>query len=259
VYGGSLINFGELLGENVATSLLGTPPTMGAVIFGAQKFSSKLIQISTELLRDSAFQLATVISKIIGERLARVTAQKWAVGSGYGIVPRGIVPAAYAAATTANGTSIQFDDVLKLIFSVDPAYRTSPGACFLLHDKMVYALRLLKDGMGRYLWSGGSVQTGEEPAIWGYPYQTVMEMPYDTSGHTLDALQTTGISPSTQSNLILFGDVSKYKVREVATIRMKRLVERFAEYDQDGFIGYLEADGDLIDAGTHPVGALTLT
>ena len=263
VYGGALINYGELLGENVATSLLGTPPVMGATIFGAQKFSSKLIQISTELLRDSAFNLASVIGKIIGERLGRITAQKWAVGDGNGIVPRGIVTAAYTSSTlsgfvTASSAGITFDDMINFIFALDPAYRTAPGACFLLHDKLIGALRLLKDGQGRYLWSGGSVQTGMEPTIWGYPYETVMEMPYDTSGHTLDATQTSGTATATQTALILFGDISKYKIREVATIRMKRLVERFAEYDQDGFIGYMECDGDLIDAGTHPVIGLQL-
>ena len=250
VYGGAAINVGELLGENVATSLTGTPPKMGAVIFGAQKFSSKLIQISSELLRDSAFNLASVIGSIIGERLGRIEARKFAVGSGNGIVPRGIVNAAPVGYTTAAASGITFDDLSNFIFSVDPAYRAAPGAGFLLHDKMVALLRLLKDGMGRYLWTAGSVTTGEEPKIWEYPYQVCQEMPYDISGDCIDGTNV--------NKLVLFGDLSKYKIREVASIRMKRLVERFAEYDQDGFIGYMEADGDLIDAGTNPVKALAL-
>lgn len=257
---GVLVNMGEMLGENVATSLLGTPPAMGAVIFGAQKFTSKLVQISTELLRDSAFNLAAVIGKIIGERLGRITAQKWATGTGAGIVPRGIVRAATSTYTTASASGITFDDIVQFVHSIDPAYRTSPGACFLMHDKMVMNLRLLKDGVGRYLWSAGDVQGGVEPSIWGYPYEVVMEMPYDIQGHCIDgAVASTGISTFTlPTKLMLFGDVSKYKIREVGTIRLKRLVERFAEYDQDGFIGYMEADGDLIDAGTKPIGALKL-
>jgi HK97 family phage major capsid protein len=268
IYGGSLINVGELLGENVATSLQGTPPAMGAVIFGAQKFSSKLIQISTELLRDSAFNLATYIGKIIGERLGRIIAQKIVTGSGGGIVPRGILNAVPTPPgsgslgtgyTTASATGVTFDDLSSLIFSVDPAYRAAPGAGFCLHDKYVGMIRLLKDGVGRYLWSAGSVQTGMEPRIWSYPYQICQEYPYDLSGHVLDSTVSNGIGATTYlTKLMTFGDHSKYKIREVATVRMKRLVERFAEYDQDGFIGYMECDGDLVDAGTHPIGALAL-
>lgn len=267
-YGGSLINVGELLGENVSTSLQGTPPVMGAMILGAQKFSSKLIQISTELLRDSAFNLATYIGRIIGERLARMMAQKFATGTGAGIVPRGIlnaVPTAPAAGalgtgyTTASSAGVTFDDLSNLIFSVDPAYRASPGAGFCLHDKYVGMIRLLKDGVGRYLWTAGSVTTGLEPRIWDYPYQVAQEYPYNLSGNVLDSTVSTGIGATTYlGKLITFGDHSKYKIREVGTVRMKRLVERFAEYDQDGFIGYMEADGDLLDAGTHPIGALAL-
>ena len=267
VYGGSLVNVGEMLGENVATSLQGTPPAMGSVIFGAQKFSSKLFQISRELLRDSAFNLASVIGELAGERIARSIAQKCTTGSGNGIVPRGIAvaaptPPAYGSlgtgVTTASSAGITFDDISNLVFSVDPAYRAGPGSGFLLHDKIVGLIRLLKDGVGRYLWSAGSVQTGEEPKIWDYPYQVSQEMPYDISGHYLDSTTTTGIAASTLNKIILFGQLSKYKIREVANLRMYRLVERFAEYDQDGFIGYMECDGDLIDAGTHPVGALAI-
>lgn len=267
VYGGALINVGELLGENVGTSLQGTPPQMGAVIFGAQKFSSKLIQISTELLRDSAFNLATYIGKIIGERLGRIMAQRFAWGSGGGIVPRGILTATPAPPangslgtgyTTASAAGITFDDLSNFIFSIDPAYRMSPGSKFLVHDKIVGMLRLLKDGQGRYLWTAASVTMGQGPRIWDYEYDVCQEMPYNLSGNYLDSTQSNGVGTGTINKLLLFGDLSKYKIREVATVRMKRLVERFAEYDQDGFIGYMEGDGDLIDAGTHPVGALAL-
>ena len=34
-----------------------------------------------------------------------------------------------------------------------------------------------------------------------------------------------------------------------------RLVERYADYLQVGYIGFLRADGNLVDAGTHPIAA----
>ena len=121
---------------------------------------------------------------------------------------------------------------------VDRAYRQSPGAGFLLHDLVMSYLRKLKDGMGRYLVSMGSVNTGEPDRILGFPSCTSME-----NDSTVAAAKKT----------LLFGDLTKFKIREVGNIRLKRLVERFAEFDQEAFIGFMEADSDLIDAGTHPV------
>jgi HK97 family phage major capsid protein len=231
-------NSGEVLGENVSTSTTGTSPTMGSVIFGAHKFSSKLVQISSELLRDSAFNLASEIGRLIGIRLGRAIATKCTTGAGNGAQPTGIVTRATLGVTTASATAITFDEVIKLIYSVDPAYRQGPGAGFLLHDNVVGALRLLKDGMGRYLWSAGSVTSGLQDRIWNFPYQVAMEM---------------ASTVTSAAKTMLFGDLSKYKIREVGNIRLRRLVERFAEYDQEGFIGFMEVDGDLLDAGTHPV------
>jgi HK97 family phage major capsid protein len=52
---------------------------------------------------------------------------------------------------------------------------------------------------------------------------------------------------------VLFGDFSKYIVRRVRSIRLRRLVERYADTDQEGFVAFVRADGGLLDAGTHPV------
>jgi hypothetical protein len=39
-------------------------------------------------------------------------------------------------------------------------------------------------------------------------------------------------------------------VKELVVLR---LVERFADYGQVAFIGFARYDGNLLDAGTHPV------
>ena len=118
---------------------------------------------------------------MVGIRLGRVMSGKFTIGTGQGIQPTGIVTKATAAtlssgvAYTASATAITFDEVLDLIYSVDRAYRQSPGAGFLLHDLVMSYLRKLKDGMGRYLVSMGSVNTGEPDRIWGFP-EDLMEM-----------------------------------------------------------------------------------
>jgi HK97 family phage major capsid protein len=56
---------------------------------------------------------------------------------------------------------------------------------------------------------------------------------------------------------MLFGNLKKYKVRQVREIRMYRLQERYRDNDQDGFVAFGRQDGNLLDAGTAPVKKLT--
>ena len=57
---------------------------------------------------------------------------------------------------------------------------------------------------------------------------------------------------------ILFGDLSKYLIRDVMNIKLVRLDERYAEKLQTAFFMYQDSDGALLDAGTNPVKYMTL-
>jgi HK97 family phage major capsid protein len=46
---------------------------------------------------------------------------------------------------------------------------------------------------------------------------------------------------------VLFGDFSKYVVRDAGAIRMRRLNERYAEADQTAFVGFLRSDGRYLN------------
>jgi HK97 family phage major capsid protein len=52
---------------------------------------------------------------------------------------------------------------------------------------------------------------------------------------------------------VLFGQLSKYLIRDTAQITLLRLDERFADFHQVAFLAFSRHDGDLLDAGTHPV------
>jgi HK97 family phage major capsid protein len=65
-------------------------------------------------------------------------------------------------------------------------------------------------------------------------------------------------SMAADADLLLFGDFSKYIIRDTGRICIRRLVERYAEYDQTSFIGFMSTDGGLQDAGTHPVKKLRI-
>lgn len=209
------------------------------LVLEAYKFSSKLVKVSAELLEDSAFNLLDVLAACLGERLGRIINTKCTVGDGNS-TPNGIVTAATVGKTTASATAIVFDEVLDLKYSVGRAYRGAPGRGFMANDVIVLALRKLKDAVGRYMWEA-SKGTGEPDTLDGDPIHV-----NDDMDNAITATKKT----------LLYGDLSKYKIRLAGGLRMRRLVERYADTDEEGFVGFERADGDLLDAGTHPVKVL---
>jgi HK97 family phage major capsid protein len=73
--------------------------------------------------------------------------------------------------------------------------------------------------------------------IHGYPYVVNQSM----------------TTPATGVKSILFGDFSKYIIRDVRDVVLLRLDERFAEQHSVAFLAFARSDGDLLDAGTDPV------
>lgn len=225
-------NEGVIIAENTAVSEQDV--TFGQVIFYAHKYSSKMIQVPVELLEDSAFDLASEIGRMLGERLGRITNRHFTVGTGAG-QPEGIVPGSTLGVTAASATAIAADEILDLIHSVDPAYR--PNAGFMCHDNIVLHIRKLKDGNGQYLWASG-LNAGQSDRLAGYPLTNNQHMQS---------------SVATATKTLIFGQLSKYKIRDVAGVRLIRLNERFADSDQVAFLSFSRHDGHLLDAGVAPV------
>jgi len=224
-------NTGELVAENSAVSE--GDVTFGAVNIGAYQYSSKLVKVPVALLEDSAFDIPSLLGQLLGERLERITNTHFTVGDGVS-KPTGITEMTTLGVTAAAANAITLDEVIDLIDSVDQSYW--PGAQFMLHRSTLSSLRKLKDSQNQYLWTRGT-QAGEPDTLWGFPYVLNADMPQLGTGN----------------KTLLFGQLSKYVIREVNSVRMRRLVERYAEYDQEAFLGFMRSDGKLIDAGAHPV------
>lgn len=235
-------NEGAIIGENAQVDGTTADPTFDELVFGAFKFSSRMVKVSSEMLEDSAFDLAVYLARAFGERLGRGTNRKFTVGAGT-TEPTGIVTASTLGVTAASATAITADELIKLAHSVDPAYRVGGRVGYMMHDSVIMAARLLKESTtNAYIWQPG-LQLGQPDVINGFRVYT--------NQHMAGTLATT-------NKVALFGDLSKYVIRAVKGVRHRRLTERYADYDQEGFISYLRADGNLLDAGTHPVKHLAL-
>jgi HK97 family phage major capsid protein len=234
-------NTGRQIGENAAVTTV--DPTFQQITWGSFKYTSDMVKVSYEMLRDSAFDLPSLLGVMLGERIGRVINTKATTGTGAGTM-RGIVTAASVGKTTASGTAITSDELIDFSYSVGRAYRT--GASFMLSDGIANYVRKLKDGNGAYVWQaagfGSSIADVTQPdRLLGYPVQIN------------DDMQAT---VATGTRTMVFGNLSYYKLRLVQDIRLYRLVERYRENDQDGFVAFMSADGNLLDMGQGPVKCL---
>ena len=234
-------NVAAIVGEGQQVSE--DDPTLSSVIFGAYKYSTGLVKVSLELLEDSNFDLSQWLAEQFGRRLSRALNAHFTTGTGTG-QPKGIVTAATAGRTAVgsagntggseDGTNtIGTDDLLALIHSVDPTYRQ--GSVFQANDDTLRYIFSLKDKYGRPLFQ--QTDAGQPQNIFGYPAYTNPNM---------DTL-------ATGKKTVVFGQHLKYCIRQVKDLSILQLRERFADFGQVGFIGFARFDGNLIDAGTHPV------
>ena len=217
---------GSFIGEAVEATE--TNLTFGQKALGAYKYTSGVVILSNELLQDSAIDVEATVRAAMAERIGRILNEKLTIGTGTN-EPQGIVTGASAGVTAASATAISYDDLIRLQHSVDPAYRGA-GA-FMFHDTTLRALRLLKDTTGRPLWQAGIV-AGDPGTILDCTFHINQDM--------------AGIATGATS--ILFGDYSKYTVRNVRDFGLKRLDERYAVSDQVGFVGFGRVDGLVTDS-----------
>jgi HK97 family phage major capsid protein len=250
-------NQGELLTENTQTAS-NADASFTQVTLGAYMFSSKSMLFSHQALQDIA-ALEDRIGEMAGIRIGRIQGSYFTNGNGSG-QPLGILAAAITASGSnssllASGSTVVaggggptgwvYNDVINLEHSIDPAYRslrvgTTKACGFMFNDHALRQTKLIKDSQGRPLWlSGFTALGGESPdTIDGFPYYVNQFMP--NFGTTTVGSVTTANYPA------LFGYFPAFKVRDVKEIIVLRLVERYADYLQVGYIGFMRSDSKMI-------------
>lgn len=159
-------------------------------------------QASTELLQDNVFNLVEFLTRQGGQALGRKADEYFAIGTGSS-QPEGLINVA-TGKTTASATAVTSDEVLDLIYSIIPEYRT--GAVFYMNDNIMLALRKLKDTTGQYIWAPG-MTAGAPSTLFGYPVYNEPSM---------DNVLTTG------KKLMVFGNPNGFMVRFAGGVRIDR-------------------------------------
>jgi len=239
-------NVGSIVPEAKASGHAGgTSPTVSEMVLHGYLYSSKTVKVSWQILRDSALGIEAYVGGLLGQRLARIQNTHFtATGTGGGM-PKALTLSVTVGrqSATGNTTSVPFDDILRTIHSLGVAYRESrlPSVGWMMHDNSILALRLAKDGNGRYLWPElGSVQVGQPGVLEGYRYTVNNDMPVMAAS----------------AKWATFGDHNYYKIRRIGGITITRLNELYAESGQVGFLAFQSADGGYANPGQDPIVAL---
>jgi len=240
-------NVGELVAENTQVSQAATEMSFGRITLGAYKYSSKLVLVPIELIQDSAFDVQGLVANALGIRLGRIQNTHFTTGTGSS-QPNGVVTAATSGTTGATGETAKwvYADIPTLIHSVDPAYRI--GAKFMLNDASALVTELMVDGNGRPLLNSSFLGISQEVKA-GDPTNPLK---YSILGYPV-VINNDVATMSANAKSVLFGDFSKYIIRQCLDFMLVRFGEKYMDYGQIGFVAFERCDGNLQDAGTHPI------
>jgi len=145
------------------------------------KVMAAVIKCTDELLRDSAINLTAFLSQLISESMALEIERVALSGDTAAGDPfPGILTTSGVNVTTMGGASVNFDDIIELLYSLNAA--NSQNAVIALNRTGLKKLLKLKDTQNRYLWQP---PVGSIPAtIWDVPYVICPTIPNNLGSGT---------------------------------------------------------------------------
>ena len=225
---------GEIVGQSVQVATGET--VFGQASMDVYKYSSKSIALPFELIQDSMFNIEAYIQSLLQLRLGRIQNRHHTVGTGSS-QPRGIVTASGAGKVGATGqtVTVTYEDLVDLEHSVDPYYR--PSGKWMMHDDTLKALRKIKDGQGRPIF------------VPGYEAGNPGGAPDRLMGREIIINQHMPVMAANAKS-ILFGDFSKYLVRDVMDLTLFRMTDsKYTEKGQVGFLAFQRSGANMVDVG----------
>lgn len=220
-------NAAAIVGENTL-STAGPDLVFAALGFNkCPQWRSGLVRASVELVNDAAFNLSDLIAGAFAVRIAR--------GVGANFITSLLSQAALGK-TAAGATAITGDEIFDLVDSVDPEY--SANGSFLMRRATLTSIMKLKGSTGgAYLFEPDQDAAGR-PLLLGFPVYLSPSMGPMTTGQ----------------KSLAFGDLSKFIRRQVKnSFVVKTYVERYAEYGQIAYEGFLRIDGGLCKGSNVPI------
>jgi len=197
---------------------------------------SGMVKVSIEMLQDSAFDIVGFLAEAFAVRFARGIGANIVsttlAGAKLGVTATG--SAANTGGSETGGVSIGWKDLVNMRLAVDAAYRRSPKAAWCMNDNTLGALEGILNKYGTPLFPPSYTASGIR-RILGFPVRLCPSMP------------SIGLSAKS----VLFGDLSYLVLRVVKnSVGIRVYKERFADYGQIGFRGFMRAQSALVAEST---------
>lgn len=195
-----------------------------------------LALIHNNTLDDAVSDIWAELSQPFADAIAESEDMKFAAGSGVdeplGIVTDKRVQARFSksgvAATLTDSTHNGVDALISALYALKKTYRRR--ATWAFNSQTEAAIRTLKDSTGQYLWQP-PIQAGSPATLLGIPVINPEGMP-DIAANAFP---------------IVVGDFDTgYRIRDRQGVAVKRLVERYAEYGQTGFLITKRTGGKVV-------------
>lgn len=193
---------------------------------------SKLAKVSIRTLY-GASNVETIIMNELAYKNAITEEKAYLTGDGSG-KPLGVftasangVPSSRDVSAGNSATAIGADNVIAMKYALKAGYRSDPSCRWIWSRPAIQALMTLTDSEDRYLWQPSLV--AEQP-------DRLLNIPVAESEY-VPATFTTGLYVG------ILGAFRYYWIAEVADLQIQRLVERYAETNEVGFISRRYLDG----------------
>lgn len=157
-------NTGDIAAEHAAPAS-GADLVFGKKSLGAYRYTSAgagsnlPLRVSTALIRDAAFDIESLISRKLGERIFRKQAPHWVTGTGVG-EPQGILSLTHDLDLDTADTP-DYQDLVDTQDALDAAYED--GAKWLMRKNTWSQLRLIVDLNGRPIVQDSTDGISEKP------------------------------------------------------------------------------------------------
>jgi HK97 family phage major capsid protein len=192
---------------------------------------TKLVLVSIRLM-ESGQDIEPIVNEELGYKFGVSQEKGFLTGSGTG-QPLGVFTASANGVPTAqdvnSGAAGNFiaDDLIAMKYSIKQTYFGDPKCRWVMGRPIVQEVRTFKDAYGQYLWRAGLAS--DKP-------DTILDVALATSEYA-PTVKTSG------SYIAVLGNFSYYGIAQLKSMTMQRLVERYADTSEVGFLGRWFIDG----------------
>jgi len=191
-----------------------------------------LVRVSRQDLEDSAFNLEAEIAAEIVEQFAVLEGTEFLTGNGVGQAEGILINTTVIAGceTTAGSNAIAADDLIGVQYALKEGY--ARNASWLMKRATVKVVRLLKEATtNAYIWQPG-LQANQPATLLGNPVVECVDMPSGLVDNQYE---------------VAYGDFRRgYLIGDRIQIEIQRLVEKYAEFGQIGFMARKRFNGQVV-------------